>query len=455
MKNILLVDDESKILKILKSSLSKQGYNVYTAANGQEARNKIADTNADLVFLDLKLPDASGLELLQEFTGLYPNKIYIMMTAFGNIDNAVSAMKAGAFDYMVKPVKLNELIVTIEKAFEFLGVKEENKKLKEQLLHTEVHGELVANSSPMKNILRLVERVSATEANILIQGESGTGKTKIAKMIHKLSERKHAPFIPINCAAIPEQLLESELFGHEKGSFTGAVSSRKGKFEAADGGTIFLDEIGEISPSFQAKLLQVTQDKTFMRIGSDKLSKVDIRIICATNRDLKKLVEQGSFREDLYYRLNIVDIYIPSLKERREDIPLLVENFLEKYRSKHQKDYKTTRELMGHLMNYGWPGNVRELENAIERAVVLCEGDLITIEDFPREIREIKNDNPNDMIKIEDSASLPEILDEIEKKYILKALDESLGQPAKAARKLGISRQSLLYKMNKYFSETI
>ncbi|KAF0819712.1 Nitrogenase (molybdenum-iron)-specific transcriptional regulator NifA [Bacillus sp. ZZV12-4809] len=455
MKNILLVDDESKILKILKSSLSKQGYSVYTAANGQEARNKIADTNADLVFLDLKLPDASGLELLQEFIGLYPNKIYIMMTAYGNIDNAVSAMKAGAFDYMVKPVKLNELLVTIEKAFEFLGVKEENKILKEQLLHTEAHGELVANSSPMKNILRLVERVSATEANILIQGESGTGKTKIAKMIHKLSERKHAPFIPINCAAIPEQLLESELFGHEKGSFTGAVSSRKGKFEAANGGTIFLDEIGEISPSFQAKLLQVTQDKTFMRIGSDKLSKVDIRIICATNRDLKKLVEEGSFREDLYYRLNIVDIYIPSLKERKEDIPPLVENFLEKYRSKHQKDYKTTRELMGHLMNYGWPGNVRELENAIERAVVLCEGDLITIEDFPREIREIKNKNPNDMIKIEDSATLPEIMDEIEKKYILKALDESLGQPAKAARKLGISRQSLLYKMNKYFSETI
>lgn len=453
MKSILLVDDEAKILKILKSTLSKQGYDVCTAANGQEARKKIAEVNASIVFLDMKLPDASGLELLQEFIRIYPNKVYIMMTAFGNIDNAVSAMKAGAFDYMVKPVKLNELIVTIEKAFEWIGVKEENKILKEKLEQSEIHGELVANSSAMKNILRLVERVATTEANILIQGESGTGKTKIAQMIHSLSERKQAPFVPVNCAAIPEQLLESELFGHEKGSFTGAVSSRKGKFESADGGTIFLDEIGEISPAFQAKLLQVTQDKTFMRVGSDRLSKVDLRIICATNRDLKKMVEEGKFREDLYYRLNIVDIYIPSLKERTEDIPLLVEKFLDKHRAKHQKDYKTNRELMNLLMRYRWPGNVRELENAIERAVVLCNGDMITIEDFPREVREMNYKSIADLSGTETNGTLPEMMDDIEKRYILKALDESLGQPAKAARKLGISRQSLLYKMNKFFSD--
>lgn len=453
MKNILLVDDESKILKIFKSSLTKQGYTVYTAANGQEARKKIADLPANLVFLDMKLPDACGLELLQEFIGLYPNKIFIMMTAFGNIDNAVAAMKAGAFDYMVKPVRLNEMIVTIEKAFEWLGVKEENKQLKEKLQQSEVNGELVANSSAMKDILRLVERVSSTEANILIHGESGTGKTKIAHMIHMLSERKQSPFIPVNCAAIPEQLLESELFGHEKGSFTGAVSSRKGKFEAANEGTIFLDEIGEISPAFQAKLLQVTQDKTFMRVGGDVLKKVDVRIICATNRDLKKLVEEGKFREDLYYRLNIVDIYIPSLRERQEDIPLLVERFLDKYRSKHQKNYQTNRELLNHLMNYPWPGNVRELENAIERAVVLCHEDSITIEDFPREIRDHKNQSFTDLLDGDDYIPLPDLLDEMEKKYILKALDDSLGQPSKAARKLGISRQSLLYKMNKYFTE--
>lgn len=452
MKNILLVDDETKILKILKSSLSKKGYTVFTAANGQEARRKISEVPANLVFLDVKLPDVSGLQLLQEFIGLYPNKVYIMMTAYGNIDNAVSAMKVGAFDYMTKPVRLDELVLTIEKAFEWIGVKEENKLLKEQLQQTEEYGELIASSNAMKNILQLVERVAPTEANVLIQGESGTGKTKIAHMIHKLSERKNGPFIPVNCASIPEQLLESELFGYEKGAFTGAVASRKGKFESSDGGTIFLDEIGEISQSFQAKLLQITQDKTFMRVGSNVLRKADTRIICATNQDLKKLVEAGQFREDLYYRLNIVDIYIPSLRERKEEIPVLVEKFLERYRKKYERNFQVNKELLNQLMQYNWPGNVRELENAIERAVVLCRGELLTIEDFPKEIRDFMNDDQIVAIEETDNMTLPEVLSSIEKKYILKALDESLGQPSKAAKKLGISRQSLLYKMKKYFS---
>lgn len=452
MKNILLVDDETKILKILKSSLSKKGYTVFTAANGQEARRKISEVPANLVFLDVKLPDVSGLQLLQEFIGLYPNKVYIMMTAYGNIDNAVSAMKVGAFDYMTKPVRLDELVLTIEKVFEWIGVKEENKLLKEQLQQTEEYGELIASSNAMKNILQLVERVAPTEANVLIQGESGTGKTKIAHMIHKLSERKNGPFIPVNCASIPEQLLESELFGYEKGAFTGAVASRKGKFESSDGGTIFLDEIGEISQSFQAKLLQITQDKTFMRVGSNVLRKADTRIICATNQDLKKLVEAGQFREDLYYRLNIVDIYIPSLRERKEDIPVLVEKFLERYRKKYERNFQVNKELLNQLMQYNWPGNVRELENAIERAVVLCRGELLTIEDFPKEIRDFVNDDQIVAVEETDKMTLPEVLSSIEKKYILKALDESLGQPSKAAKKLGISRQSLLYKMKKYFS---
>lgn len=452
MKNILLVDDETKILKILKSSLSKKGYTVFTAANGQEARRKISEVPANLVFLDVKLPDVSGLQLLQEFIGLYPNKVYIMMTAYGNIDNAVSAMKVGAFDYMTKPVRLDELVLTIEKAFEWIGVKEENKLLKEQLQQTEEYGELIASSNAMKNILQLVERVAPTEANVLIQGESGTGKTKIAHMIHKLSERKNGPFIPVNCASIPEQLLESELFGYEKGAFTGAVASRKGKFESSDGGTIFLDEIGEISQSFQAKLLQITQDKTFMRVGSNVLRKADTRIICATNQDLKKLVEAGQFREDLYYRLNIVDIYIPSLRERKEEIPVLVEKFLERYRKKYERNFQVNKELLNQLMQYNWPGNVRELENAIERAVVLCRGELLTIEDFPKEIRDFVNDDQIVAVEETDNMTLPEVLSSIEKKYILKALDESLGQPSKAAKKLGISRQSLLYKMKKYFS---
>jgi DNA-binding NtrC family response regulator len=454
MKNILLVDDETKILKILQSSLSKQGYTVNTAANGQEARRKMEETEANVIFLDLKLPDTTGLELLQEFVLIYPNKVFIMMTAYGNIENAVSAMKAGAYDYIVKPVKLSELMLTIEKAFEWLKMKEENTRLKEKLKQVEHNYKLLGNSISMKRVLQLMERVSGTNASILIQGESGTGKSLVANTIHSLSERKDFPFIPVNCASLPEQLLESELFGHERGAFTGASSSRKGKFEAANGGTIFLDEIGEISPAFQAKLLQVTQDKVFMRVGSDQFKKVDVRIIVATNRDLKKLVEEGTFREDLYYRLNIVDMYIPPLRQRKEDIPLLVEKFLEKHRNKNKRDFQTSRELMNILIDYEWPGNVRELENAIERAVVLCHDDQLSIEDFPREIREARQEFQNKNVEGNGfNKPLPTMMEEVEKKYILKALDESLGQSAEAARKLGISRQSLLYKMNKFFTK--
>jgi DNA-binding NtrC family response regulator len=453
MKSILFVDDETKILKIFHSSLVKKGYNVYTAANGQEARRKIREVEVDVVFLDLKLPDANGLELLQQFVKLYPNKIFIMMTAYGNIENAVSAMKAGAFDYIVKPVKLNEIIILIEKAYEWLKVKRENIQLKQQLKKIEGRNGLIGNSQQMQEIFELIKRVAPTNANILIQGESGTGKSKIAKTIHDLSDRTHAPFIPVNCATIPEQLLESELFGYEKGAFTGATASRKGKFEAADGGTIFLDEIGEISPAFQAKLLQVTQDKMFIPVGSNKIKQVDVRIIAATNKDLKKMVEKGDFREDLYYRLNIVDIYVPSLRERKEDIPLLIETFLDRRRKKTQKNYHISKELMDILVDYNWPGNVRELENAIERAVVLARDEQLSIDDFPREIREYKKENLiNDNELFDNEKSLPEKLKEIEKKLILKALDDALGQPASAAKKLGISRQSLMYKMNKFFS---
>ncbi len=448
MKRILLVDDEPKILKIFHSSLTKKGYDVQTAANGQEARNKILEHDPELVFLDLKLPDTSGLELLEEFRGMYPNKIYIMMTAYGNVENAVAAMKVGAFDYIIKPIKLNELLIIIQKAMDWLLVNEENQSLKEKLHRMETSNELLGVSSIMKRIYQLVQRVAPTDASVLLQGESGTGKSKVAQMIHEQSERRNAPFVPVNCASIPEQLLESELFGHEKGSFTGATSTRKGKFEAANGGTIFLDEIGEISTAFQAKLLQVTQDKSFMRVGSDKLQTVDVRIITATNKNLKELVNLKEFREDLFYRLNIVDIYIPPLRERSDDIPMLVESFLEYHRQKHGKNFQASTKLINLLMDYHWPGNVRELQNAIERAVVLCPGDQLSIDDFPQEISERK-----ETTTVSKSSSLPERIADVEKKMILEALDEGLGQPAAAAKRLGISRQSLLYKMNKHFSE--
>lgn len=453
MNSILIVDDESKLLKIFQSSLTKKNYTIYTAANGQEARRKINEQDdISIVFLDLKLPDCSGLDLLQEFVSVYPTKIFIMMTAYGNIENAVIAMKTGSFDYIVKPVKLHEIIVVIEKAIEWLKVKQENHILKERLKRSETNGELLGTSKVMKQILLLIERVSSTNANVLLEGESGTGKSMIAEAMHKLSDRSHAPFIPVNCASIPEQLLESELFGHEKGSFTGAVSARKGKFVAANGGTIFLDEIGEITPAFQAKLLQVTQNKTFIPVGSDSIKQVEVRIITATNRNLKKMVEEGKFREDLFYRLNIVDIYIPPLRERKDDIPLLVKKFLDKHRKKYERDYQISGELMRILTNYQWPGNVRELENAIERAVVLAQDQQLSIDDFHREIREVNYELSVETNLHESGKSLPEQLEDIEKKLILKALDDALGQQSVAARKLGISRQSLLYKMNKFFT---
>ncbi|WP_227934828.1 sigma-54-dependent transcriptional regulator [Alkalihalobacillus deserti] len=452
MKSILLVDDEYKLLKILQVSLKKRQYNVYTAANGQEARKKIKELEIDIVFLDLKLPDSNGIELLQEFTTIYPKKVYIMMTAYGNVENAVAAMKGGAFDYIIKPVKLDQISIMIEKAFEWLRVKEENTLLKEELKKSSMIDDLFGASSVMKKISVLVERVATTEANILLQGESGTGKSMIARAIHNLSERKQAPYIPVNCASIPEQLLESELFGHVRGAFTGAQTNRKGKFEAANGGTIFLDEIGEISPSFQAKLLQVTQDKSFMPVGSDEVKRVDVRIIAATNCNLKLMVQKGEFREDLYYRLNIVDMYIPPLRERRDDIPLLIEKFLERFRIKNGKNYEIMPEAVNFIKNYDWPGNVRELENAVERAVILCRDEQLFIDDFPEEIRYPQNKN-KEMDIYHDEITLAEKLEFIEKKLILKALDEATGQPAAAAKKLGISRQNLLYKMNKYFQK--
>jgi DNA-binding NtrC family response regulator len=453
MNVILLVDDEVKLLRILRSSLEKKGYKVLTAASGLEARKKIREEKIDIIFLDLMLPDTTGLELLQEHVPLYPHKVFVMMTAFGNVENAVSAIKAGAFDYIVKPAKLEEILIVIKKACEWLEMKEENKLLKERVETLENHNKKpIGTSTAMKRIFELVERVAETDATVLIEGESGTGKSMVAQVIHTSSQRSQAPFIPINCAAIPEQLLESELFGYEKGAFTGATEKRIGKFEAAHRGTIFLDEIGELSSTLQAKLLQITQEKTFMRLGSNKVVHVDVRIITATNRNLKKMVEEGLFREDLYYRLNIIDMYLPPLRERKDDIRVLIEEFINRYRKLNKKDYQISDELLQILMKYHWPGNVRELENAIERAVVLCRGNKLSIEDFPREICNMYSDMESiTKFHLTTDKPLPETLEDVEKQIIIQALEDSQGQAATAARKLGISRQGLLYKMNKYF----
>ena len=453
MKRILLVDDEIQLLQILKSSLQKKGYTVLTASSGEEARTRIHHEQVDIVVLDMMLLDTTGLDLLQEFVPLYPNKVFIVMTAYGNIESAVAAMKAGAFDYITKPAKLEEIVLVIERAYEWLMMKAENDTLKEKLKQLSSIKPFVSASATMNRIFQLIERVADTNATVLLHGESGTGKSMFARLIHDLSGRSKAPFITVNCAAIPEQLLESELFGYEKGAFTGAVTARQGKFEAADKGTIFLDEIGEISPALQAKLLQVTQEKTFMRLGSNQLRRVDVRIISATNRNLREMVQSGKFREDLYYRLNIVDIHIPPLRERKEDISVLVEFFLQRHREKTGRNYTISKELMELLTEYPWPGNVREVENAVERAVVLCREERISLEDFPREIREFRHKAAHDPLALPEdgeSFSLNERLNEIESGMIQKVLQECHGNVAAAARKLGLSRQNLLYKMNKY-----
>ncbi len=376
------------------------------------------------------------------------------MTAYGDVESAVSAMKAGAFDYVVKPAKLDEIELIINKAYSWIGMKKENIHLKEQIKQMGSPAGFISLSPKMKEIYELVERVSATDATILLHGESGTGKSMIARMIHNLSDRKEWPFIAVNCAAIPEQLLESELFGYEKGAFTGATASRGGKFEAAHKGTIFLDEIGEVSIQFQAKLLQAIQEKTFMRLGSNELKQVDVRIITATNRNLKQMVNEGSFREDLYYRLNIIDIHIPPLRQRKDDIPLLVEQFLENHYTKMKKNYKVSPQLMNILISYEWPGNVRELQNAVERAVVLCKDEILSINDFPREIQSFKLEEAHsDSLLFDKTKTLPEQLEEIERQLILTAIEDQHGQIAAAARQLGISRQRLFYKLNKHLEQ--
>lgn len=454
-KSILFVDDEIRLLRALSLSFRKKGYEVIIAANGQEARRKLQENEIDLVFLDLNLPDANGLELLQEFSSLYSNNVFIIMTAYGEIESAVSAMKAGAFDYIVKPAKLDEIELIIKKAHSWAEMKQENHYLKEQLKQHEAANGFISTSLQMKRIYELIERVSPSDATILLHGESGTGKSLIAKLIHNLSQRSQGPFIAVNCAAIPEQLLESELFGYEKGAFTGASASRAGKFEAAQNGTIFLDEIGEVPLSVQAKLLQAVQDKSFIRLGSNQVKQVDVRIVTATNRNLKQMVQDGTFREDLYYRLNIVDMQIPALRERKDDIPLLVEEFLEKHRRKFKKNFHISPKLLTVLTAYTWPGNVRELQNAVERAAVLCGGEELSIQDFPQEIQGFsKMDLVSEgQLSFDNSKTLPEQLEEIERQIILNAIEEHHGQIASAARELGISRQRLFYKMNKYLEQ--
>ena len=446
---ILIVDDEKVQREILEGFLVKQGYQAKAEEDGLKALEKFRSGDFDLVLTDYRMPGMDGIQLLREVRRLNPEAVVVIMTAYGTVGTAVAAMKEGAYDYLTKPIDLDELLLLIQRVEREVSLGQENRELKEQLREKFKVDFIVSASRRMEEALNLIGRVSQSPATVIILGESGTGKELIARAIHYSSARADKPFVKVNCAALPESLLESELFGHEKGAFTGAVARRIGRFEQADQGSIFLDEIGDLFPALQMKLLRVLQEKEFERLGSNQTIKSDVRVIAATNRNLEEAIKKGTFREDLYYRLNVVTISLPPLRERKEDIPLLVEHFLKKYnRENNKKVNSLSKEARDLLLRYEYPGNVRELENIIERAVVLCRGDTLTTQDLPLNLRDSKTETA--LERAREGRSLPDTLEEIERQLIAKALERSGGVQTKAAEELGISERVLRYKMKKY-----
>lgn len=454
MDTILVVDDELNYLTVMEALLGEAGYEVLTAASGYEALKIAATTDLDLVLTDMRMPRMNGIELLGELKRLYPDLPVIMMTAYGTVEKAVSAMKTGAFDYVLKPFKNEELLLTIAKALEHRRLVLQNRRLQEDLDKKYGFPNIVGESQAMREILALVRRVASSKATVLVSGESGTGKELVARAIHQQSPRAPKPFISVNCAALTETLLESELFGHERGAFTHAVAMRKGRFELADGGTLFMDEVAEMSPALQVKLLRVLQEMEFERVGGNRTIKVDVRVVAATNRDLREEVEQGRFREDLFYRLNVVHLHIPPLRERQEDIVPLALHFLRKYAKENARgEVHLTQEALNLLVHYEWPGNVRELENVMERAVILCSNNRITPQDLPAELAGPVPSTKSQMAIdrfISLDAPLPEVLEKIEKQMIIRALERSGQVQVRAAELLGITKSLLQYKLKKY-----
>lgn len=448
---VLIVEDE-KIKRItLSDALLKEGYDVMPSENPIEALQIFKEREFDVVITDIRLPQMDGLAFLKEIKSFKPDITAIVMTAYATVDTAIKAMKLGAYDYITKPFSSEELLLILERLKDFRRLVEENIKLKQEITERYSFGNIVGKSKKMKGVYELIETVAPRDATVLIIGESGTGKELIANAIHYNSPRKDNPFVKFSCAALAETLLESELFGHERGAFTGAVKERKGRFELANSGSIFLDDIDDIPLSMQTKLLRVLQEKEIERVGGTKTIKVDIRIICATKVDLLKLVKQGKFREDLYYRLNIVPINLPPLRERKEDVPLIVEHLLNKYCTKGEK--KTfCQESMKFLINYDWPGNVRELENIVERAVTLTKTNDIRPQDLP----EFLAASPEKMCDrhlidvMQEAASFDEMIQDMEKKLLTLAIQKAGGNKSEAARILKMKRETLRDKVEKY-----
>ena len=442
---ILVVDDEVNARTALAELLRDEGYAVETAADGFKALPKLDDFSPDLLVTDLRMPGMDGIQLMKKTHERDPECAVIVVTAFGAVDTAVAAMRAGAADYVTKPVNVEELVLVIDRALERRRIRAEARQLRERLGEHQRIENIVGSSPVMRTLLTDVLRVAPSRATVLITGESGTGKELIAAAIHQHSTRAQGPFVKLHCAALAETLLESELFGHERGSFTGAISRRDGRFQQADGGTLFLDEIAEISPSVQIKLLRFLQEHEFQRVGGNQTIKVDVRVVAATNRDLLKRVHEGEFREDLYYRLNVVSLEVPPLRARPADVPLLAIHFLNRFAKENRKDVaRFTDEALERLTRHTWPGNVRELENAIERAVVVCEGDAIRSEDLPATVG--GGPPPEDAMPKVPGATLSDL----ERYAILKTLEATGGSTSRAAEILGISVRKIQYKLHEY-----
>jgi len=448
---ILVVDDDNAHRTMLRTLIGGWGYDVSEADDGAVAIDQVKEQPYDLVLMDVRMVQVSGLEALEHIKLYNPAIPVIIMTAYSSVDTAVKALKQGAHDYLTKPLDFDKLKITIERAMEHTRLKEENRLLKESLGKHFDRQNIIGQSPAMINLLETVAQVAPSEATVLISGESGTGKELIAGAIHYNSSRKNGPFVKLNCAAITETLLESELFGHEKGAFTGADRRKEGRFYQAHSGSLFLDEVSEMTLTMQVKLLRVLQEREFTRVGGEKTIQVDVRVIAATNKNLIDLIGKGVFREDLYYRLNVVDMEIPPLRKRQEDIPLLAQHFLEMFAAKNHKELKGfTPLVLDHLIKYNWPGNVRELMNAVERAVVLSRSEYLSENDFPIITgAEIDNDEAvSDTTKVNISGKMP--LEEVEKATILKTLEAVGGNKSEAARRLGITRKTLHKKLKAY-----
>ncbi|MEW6738823.1 MAG: sigma-54-dependent transcriptional regulator [Nitrospirota bacterium] len=452
---ILVIEDDEEMLENYSRLLKRMDYECIMEKDSVKAAEELSRLSPDVILTDLRMPGKSGFDILSASKELNPDMPVILITAYANISTAVEAVKQGAFDFIAKPFTSEQLRIAIERAMRQKTLTDENKQLKEQLKASSMIDEIIGKSPAIQEVIEVIKRVSQTDANILITGESGTGKELVAKAIHARSLRKPEPFIPVDCAALPENLLESELFGYEKGAFTGANTSKPGLFETAHGGTLFLDEIGEIPMTMQAKLLRAIQERQVRRLGSNKFISIDVRIISATNREIKKSVQEKTFREDLYYRLNVIQISVPPLRERRGDIPVLALHFMDRFAALNKKDIRSiSPDAMGVMENYSWPGNVRELQNIMERAVVLCDADKITIEDLPKEVCMAPPPLPVENLLYKDAKEA--WLAAFEKNYLSSLLKGTSGNISRAAQKAGIDRKTIhrLIKRYKLNAET-